>query len=448
MKNVLTEKLKNLAALCPKPLYVVGGRVRDYLLGRECISPDTDICAPIPAEEFVKIAQSAGFAADAVYKNTGTVKISRGAESYEFSCFRSDKYVRGEHSPCRIYFTDDIALDARRRDFKCNAVYYDISGGKFCDPLGGIEDVKNGVLDTVAPPRKVFGEDGLRLMRLARIAAQTGFVPTRGVVEGARANANLICDISAERVFAELMLLLSADKKYGVKYAQGEGIRLLDEIGVLPLILPELCAGKGVKQRTDFHSYDVYGHSVRAAIYADERVRLAALLHDIGKPVCYERTGKFVGHEEVGAELAEGILNRFKAPKKLTERTVELIRLHMYDLRCDARESKARKFIVKNHALFDDLLLLKQADFSACKDCICVAPFVAKYTAIREKMKEEGAPFTLKELNVRGDELIAAGFEPQSVGSALNALLNDCACNIVKNEKGALLSYAIKVLLR
>lgn len=444
MKNSLPESLIRLAQSCPYPLFVVGGKVRDFLAGLSADKPDTDICAPAVAEDFVLRAKNAGFTIDAVYKNTGTVKLSSGVENYEFTSFRSDEYVRGIHRPVNTFFTDDIFLDARRRDFKCNAVYYDIKKGKFVDPLGGIDDIKNREMSTVAAAEKVFGEDGLRLMRLARISAETGFKPTEECLDGARQNAGLIADIAPERIWAELDRILHADLRYGREYAANNGLLVLKSTDVLAVILPELYSGNGMPQRSDIHRYDVLEHSFRTVMYADRTIRLAALLHDVGKPYCFKRNGNFYGHEAEGARIAEEICARLKVPKKLTEQVVDLTALHMYDLRCDARENKVRKFIVKNLKYFDELMLLKQADFSACRDDLSPAPSVVKMTEILEKMKKEGVPLTLKQLNVRGDELIEAGCPKEFTGKALENLLLSCAVGQVKNQRESLLNYAKK----
>ncbi|MDE7076639.1 MAG: hypothetical protein K2O62_04890, partial [Clostridia bacterium] len=195
MINVLPEKLISLASALEKPLYAVGGACRDFLAG---LTPrgkrDWDTCSPESAEEVAAAAVKLGFAVTAVYKNTGTVRLSCEEEDYEFTTFRTDKYVRGVHSPAEVFFTEDIGLDARRRDFKCNAVYYDIRARKFADPLGGIAEIRSRTVSTVADANKVFGEDGLRLMRLCRIAAQTGFTPTEECIKGAAANGALIGD--------------------------------------------------------------------------------------------------------------------------------------------------------------------------------------------------------------------------------------------------------------
>lgn len=447
MTKTLGENLKRLAAACPYPLYVVGGRVRDFLAGLSCVAADTDICAPAAAEDFAARAAECGFSVDAVYAHTGTVKISLGEESYEYASFRTDEYVRGEHSPEKTCFTCDIALDARRRDFRCNAVYYDIKGEKFVDPLGGAADIEARRLSAVADPRKVFGEDGLRLMRLARIAGQTGFKPTEDTLSAARENAELISDVSPERIAAELDLILEADARYGVEGGHYVGLEILDETLVLDRIMPELTAGRGMAQREDFHSHDVLEHSLRCALYAPRRIRLAALLHDVGKPYCMRTRGAFACHGEEGARIAEEILSRLKFSKKRTAETVRLVATHMYDLRGDARENKVRKFILANADIFGEILALKQADYSACKDDLSTAPAVIKFRAIYGKMKAEGVPFSLKELKIRGGALLELGFPPETVGKTLGALLEDCCVGAARNLEEELLARARKVYL-
>jgi tRNA nucleotidyltransferase (CCA-adding enzyme) len=442
MINTLPEKLKTLATRCPFPLYVVGGTCRDHIAGLKSQKNDYDICAPASAENFENIAKDAGFAIASTYKNTGTVKLVADGIGYEFTCFRSDKYVRGKHNPEQIYFTDDIEKDARRRDFKCNAVYYDIKAKKFVDPLGGINEIKQKLISTVVDPDKVFGEDGLRLMRLCRQAAQLGFEPTAECLDGAKRNSQLINDISAERIWAELYMILLADKKYGVTYGQYHGLKLLQATGVLQVILPELALGDGMEQRKDFHDHDVLEHSLRCVKYADESIRLAALLHDVGKPKCFLETGKFTQHDIVGEQLAGEICDRLKVSTKQKQLAMRLTKLHMYDLNCQAKENKIRKFIVDNFAILPQLLLIKQADFSACKDNMNEAPCVTKWKNIIKKMQSEGAPFTTKQLKIRGDELIALGLPPQKTAETLHYMLEECAMNARLNQRDRLIHLA------
>ncbi len=465
MRDFLPKPLISLAEAVKtktgKPLYLVGGCVRDFLANFPLASSDFDLCAPVPADVFTEIAADCGFRADATYVRTGTVKISTAAENAEkteaeFAAFRSDKYVRGEHTPAETFFTEDISLDSRRRDFTCNAVYYDIVADSFADPLGGIGDIRAKILRTADSPDKVFGEDGLRLLRLARFSGTTGFTPTPETIAGAKKNAALIADVAPERVFAELKLILTAEQKYGNERGVYEALKILDITRVLDGIFPEATAGRDLKQRADFHAHDVLEHSLRAAAYsvrANElsggddtpvpfEIRLAALLHDIGKPAAFFRDGKFSDHPNAGAEICRAVLTRLKAPAKTIALIEELTRWHMYDYDLKTRENKLRKFIVAHYDIFGALLLVKQADYSACKDDLSPAPCVIRIKNLEAKMRAEGVPFTLKELAVRGNEIAPLLPSPRYVGATLEALLLHCAITPADNEKQRLLRLA------
>ena len=446
MREIIPQALKKLASFCPEPLYVVGGSVRDRLAELSSTPTDWDICSPMSAEKFATIAQACGCIIQGVYRNTGTVKLRVGETECEYSCFRSDKYVRGNHVPVEIFFTQDIGLDARRRDFTVNAIYYHIQKDEYVDPLGGIADVQAKRLLTVDNPYKVFGEDGLRLMRLARQAAQLGFTPTQTCLLGATENAALIDDISPERVFAELTAILSAEQRFGVPDAAYRGLQILENTGVLARIFPELAKGKGLAQRADFHKYDVLEHSLRAVKYAPKTdgypLPLAALLHDVGKPLCMLRDGNAYAHPQDGERLATQILQRLKAPKAVTAEIAWLVRWHMYDFDCKTSENKLRRFLVSHYPKIPRLLQLKQADFSACTDDTSKAPTCARWEELLAKMQADGVPFSLKSLAVNGTALLQEGILPRHVGDVLNALLLHVAVQPADNEKKRLLRLA------
>lgn len=443
MNKILPENLVKLADSCPLPLYLVGGSVRDFLLGYTLNEDaDWDLSSPMSEDDFISAAEKCAFKVKSVYRNTGTVKLEDEKRfGYEFTRFRSDKYVRGLHAPSEITFTDDIALDAVRRDFCANAVYYEIKSGKFVDPLHGLDDIRQRKLRTVAPASKVFGEDGLRLLRLARIAAQIGFTPDEECLAGATEHHALMRDIVPERIFAELSLLLHADEKHGIKDGPYLGLKLLHATGVLKELLPELVLGEGMTQRPDFHDHDVLEHSLRCVKYSAQDIRFAALFHDIGKPYCFLRDGKYHNHPEEGARLTREIMERWKAPKKLIEETAELVRLHMRDYNLQMKESKLRRELIEDYSLLPKLLEIKQADFSACKDVLSEAPCVTKWNCVLQKMREEGAPLRLKELAVNGDDLVKAGVKQRDVGAALNELLFYCARDGRLNTKEKLLKH-------
>ncbi len=443
--NLFSDKLINFAKKVNAPLYAVGGFVRNYLISNEK-STDIDLCAPIKSEQFCRLLNEEGFSILAEYKRTGTVVFTDGENRYEYSSFRSESYAKGgEHIPSEVNFTSDIVLDALRRDFNCNALYMSVKSCEILDPLGrGIEDIKNKTITTTRQAKDVFSSDGLRLLRLARFCAELNFKPSKEVLKEAKNYAENILDISKERIFDELNKILISDIKYSFSDKKGHynGLKILDQIGVLELVLPQIILGKGMEQRKDYHSYDVFEHTLKCVLYAKPNIRLSALLHDVGKPFVMMKTGKFYAHDVEGELITRQILTEYKASKKIIEKTAFLTRYHMYDLDLKTSESKIRAFIIKNFEYFFDLLDLKQADFSACKDDLSTSPTVVKWEKIYENMKLEGVPFSIKELNISAKDLIEIGFNGCEIKNEQQKLLKACVQNLSKNQRESLLKLA------
>ena len=409
--------LKAFAELFPGPLYLVGGYVRDALCGK--ISDDIDICSPLSADGVKALLENTPYKISVIKRNTATVGIRYEKSEWQYTAFRTDNYSGG-HTPSSIS-SADINGDAKRRDFKANAVYYDIKSDEIVDPLGGVEDIKNRVLDTTRDPKIVFSEDGLRLMRLARQAAETGFTVCPSALEGAKENASKIDEIAAERIRTELERILLSQKP-------SVGLTLLRREKVLERILPELDAAYGLPQRKDFHRFDVFGHILATVDAADKEVATAALFHDIGKPVCYRNAGNYHGHNEVGAELCRVIMNRLRYPKYKIKETVRLVYLHMFDLDGKTKENKVRFFVQENHDILHKLCLLKDADMIGC-GYVQKGPSPAslRLQNTYAEMKKEGVPFSVSDLLVRGadipEDILPKGKRQQ----ALMRLLRACA---------------------
>ena len=447
MEIKINTELKKLADALPFPLYIVGGYVRNALLG--VCSSDIDVCAPATIEELLPYLKEFGFTVCAEYKRTQTVKF-KGEFSYEFTAFRSEKYeIGGGHTPVETVFTTNITEDAKRRDFKCNAVYYDVKNSELVDPLGGIEDIKSKVLDTVVDADIVFSHDGLRIMRLARFVGELGFKPTEKVLDACRTNAKNLKDISVERIHAELKMIFSSSKKYPFSDKDGayNGLKILSETGALDVILPELTLGRGMEQRADFHDYDVLEHSLRCVKYAEKfgesSIMFGALLHDIGKPYCMQKFGKYHGHDFQGEFIAGDILRRLKVDGKTANITLFLVKNHMLDIKCDMREEKVRLFIAEHYDYIEYLFMIKQADFSACKDDLSVCPTITKWKKIIENMKAEGVPFSLKELKISAKELMDIGYKGEQIGKELDALYKSAVRLSVANDKNRLIEKAL-----
>ena len=446
MKYRLNEKLVKFLSSFDCPIYLVGGFVRDFLIDKDSPATDVDVCGPIDTDSFLERLNAFGGEAVGHYKRTHTVVFKVGGTKCEFTSFRQEIYADGGgHTPVSTFLTDDIVEDAKRRDFKCNAVYYDVKNDRFVDVLGGIDDIKARVLDTVVEPEKVFAHDGLRLMRLARFCGELNFTPTDRVLKSARACADNIKDISPERIYTELNLILSADRKHSFSASDGHyrALKILDETRVLDRIIPELTSGRGMQQRADFHNHDVLEHSLRAVLYAPPTVRLCALLHDVGKPYCKQKFGKYYAHDMEGKRLVLEILNRLKAPEEIKRDCAFITEYHMLDMREDVREAKLRRFFVKNSDRLDKLIAIKIADYRATKDYGDKPKTVEKWQRLLAVMQNDGTPFTLRELNLSATDLMTIGFRGKDIGETLDELWDGAIINPQNNEKERLTSIAL-----
>ena len=445
-------KLNELAALFAPhaTLYCVGGYVRDGLLG--CESSDVDICSKLRVDEVKTLLAGTGFFVSDKNLRMGTVHISSDGFVAEYTTFRTDSYERasGAHSPTEVCFTDDIALDARRRDFKCNAVYKDILSGEIVDPTGGVHDIGNMVLSTADSPECVFEADGLRILRLVRFASELGFDIESETLRVAKQNAWRVKDIAVERIRDELCKIFVSDtahKSLGLKRAHLRGLNLLDELGLLDLLLPELAALKGVPQKKKYHLYDVYGHTVKAFELSPPNLRWIALLHDLGKPAALANNGgeNMHGHDEISAELASGILNRLKFSNADKAHIVAAVRWHMTDLRGDMSKSKLRRFAVRHSDIMDDLSAFREID------CLASNGNPPEHNTLREvwdEVRSDGTPLHIKQLKVDGNDLIAMGAEREEIGRLLEELFDETVLNPSMNDRDKAISYLKKRLAK
>lgn len=438
--------LKDLAlALSPfATLYEVGGCVRDSLMGIECY--DIDVCSKLKVDDVKKALLNTDFVVSDRSLRMGTVHISRGDFVCEYTTFRTDSYDvnSGEHTPKSVEFTTDICLDAKRRDFKCNAIYKDALTGEIVDVLGGVEDIKNKVLSTADNPQAVFEADGLRILRLVRFCAELGFDIEEKTFECANQNAWRVKDIAIERVRDELERIFVADTRHPelcLFNAHARGIRLLDRLGLVELLLPELASLKGLEQNKKYHLYDAYTHSLKAYEYATPNIRASALLHDIGKSKSVEIQGDMHLHAMLGADMARDIANRYKLSNEKKNRLVKLVSLHMLDINGDMSISKLRREIAKNADVVDDLCALMEADARATNEQL---PKENRVRQVFEEMKKDGTPFSVKQLKVSGNDLVKIGIDQDKRGVVLNNLWLDTVMNLALNTREKALEYVKK----
>lgn len=411
MKIAVPSGLKELGLKLGKPVYLVGGYVRNALLG--LTDTDMDIAGAMSPDEVTGCITGSQFVFGTINRRLGTlvIKNRRTGAEYEYTAFRTEKYREGgSHVPMEVTFTDSLEEDARRRDFKANAVYADVATGEVVDPLGGIEDIRSRVLSSAIQPEKVFASDGLRILRLARQAAALGFSIEPNTLETAKRLSGMLRGISPERIRDELDKILHADEKYPAltqgSYPHYRGLKLLDELDAMRYVIPELLEGKGMAQRPDFHLYEVYEHSLQTVKYASGRIRLAALLHDIAKPYCFRTLGMFAGHDAEGEKMAARILTRLRYPNRVIEIVSRLVGLHMYDLDGKTRESKVRIKIAENKDIFSELLLLKQADYLGCGIHTGTSPTVIRWQQIYNAMQQDGTPLSTREVKLSATDMM------------------------------------------
>jgi poly(A) polymerase len=314
-------------------LYLVGGSVRDYILRRPW--PDLDFATDARPEQVQKIVRPW---ADSLWETGiefGTVGVGKGAERFEITTFRSDRYDRVSRNP-EVRFGDSLDDDLVRRDFTVNAMAVRVTSTgatEFLDPLGGLAALRAGVLDTPAAPSESFGDDPLRMLRAARFVSQLGFTVAPRVRAAIEEMAPELARITAERVAAELDKLLVGNDPVA-------GIDLMVQTGMGEVVLPEV---GGMRMAIDEHHQhkDVYQHSLtvlRQAIALEDEgpdlvLRWAALLHDIGKPATrkHEADGgvSFHHHEVVGAKMARKRLRALKYSKQMVDDISQLVYLHL-----------------------------------------------------------------------------------------------------------------------
>ena len=370
----------------------------------------------------------------------GTVTVLLSGHPLEITTFRIDGAYSDARHPDAVCFTRSLREDLARRDFTVNAIAWSPSDG-LVDPFGGEADIRAGILRCVGDPGARFREDALRILRCLRFSAVLGFRAEPETAAAARENRTLLRQISAERVAEELKKLVC-----------GQDVRrvVLVETDILGEVLPELLPLQGFEHHNPHHIYDVLEHSaaVCEAVPPEPALRIAALLHDVGKPDCFflgeDGVGHFYGHSSRGAEIVDPLLRRLRFDNESRERITALVRLH--DVMLEPNERSVLRALRKyGPELFFQIMELKRADALAHapgeKRDERLARTAALEALARDALARQ-ACFSLRDLAVNGGDLIAAGVPSgPAVGAALNALLDAVTDGLVPNEKAQLLAY-------
>ena len=412
--------------------YAVGGCVRDACLG--LIPQDYDLCTAAPPEQTEAVF--AGRKLVLAGKKHGTVGVVTDCGVVEITTFRTEGAYRDNRHPDWVAFVPAIEQDLARRDFTVNAMAYSPNRG-FADPFGGREDLKKRLLRAVGDPARRFREDSLRILRGARFAAKYGLRVEKATWEAMVAQSPLMDNLARERVFEELCKLLPLLT-----------VETMDLFApILAAVIPELAPMIGFDQHSPHHAYDLYTHvaHVVAAVPKDLTLRWAALLHDIGKVPTFTRDatgrGHFYGHAPKGAEMAETVLHRLKAPAALRERVVLLIGKHMTRLEPD-KKTLRRQLGRLGWETVEQLLWLQEADMGSKgtgnPEEMSLFPQIR---GLLEEIRAENACLTLKDLAVNGYDLQALGLTGRAIGQCLNILLEKVLEEELPNEREALLAF-------
>jgi tRNA nucleotidyltransferase (CCA-adding enzyme) len=424
--------------------YVVGGSIRDAMIGRQ--AADWDLTTDARPKRLLEIFP------DAVYENRfGTVAVRSGDDVHEITTFRTDHDYADFRRPHRVEFGDDVLLDLARRDFTMNAMALGadapLAGGSaptphLVDPYDGAADVAARSIRAVGDPAARFEEDALRMVRAVRLAAALDFEiepATRSAIE---AHADLVRHLSGERIAAELELLLAAPEP-------STGLRLMADTGILAVVSADLAAQRGIAQNK-IPGEDLLDHTLRtvdAAPAGSPRVRLAALVHDIGKPATID-DGPFRRHDMVGADLTAELLDRLHLPRATTDRVVRLVRHHMFTYDSAWGDSGVRRFIQRiGAAELDELFELRAADNVGSG----VPANAHGLDELRERVRaqlEASVPLDLRQLAIDGEDLMSELAIPQgpTLGRILDALLERVVTDPGLNDRATLLLLAESIL--
>ena len=422
--------------------YIVGGCVRDSLLGRT--PNDWDICTNAKPDELLNIFKN--------YKTIptglkhGTITIIVNGEHYEVTTYRIDGDYSDGRRPDKVKFTDDIIKDLSRRDFTINAMAYNAHKG-LVDPFYGLSYLEEGIIACVGNAYDRFKEDGLRMLRAIRFACQLGFKVDLDTSEGIYQNRHLLQNISKERIREELNKILLSE-------TPSKGIKLLYGLELLDYVIPELSKCVGFEQYNPNHNKDVFNHTLKVVdcTQPELELRLAALFHDIGKPNTFTLdeygVGHFYEHHKESARICREVMTRLKYSNKEIDHVSELVYHHM--IRYEKINSAiAKRFINKvGEDKIEDLFRLFVADKMGMKGSH-VFNDIYKLKFECEKVLSEKQPLSIKDLDINGNDLMKIGIpQGKEIGITLNLLLERVLENSELNNKETLLEMARNVYLK
>ena len=432
-------------------LYLVGGAVRDELLGKEV--GEWDLATDAKPSEVEQILHQRTKKIGLIGKRFGTVTADLNGNQVEITTFRGESYEEHSRKPV-VKFGTSIDEDLSRRDFTINAIAYDLRFKRILDSSYGERDLKAKVIRAVGNPESRFREDPLRMLRAIRFAVTLDFEIEPNTFEAIKQSIPVAKQVSMERIRDEFMKLLLNSAK------PSKGVELMRETGLLNIFLPELLEGYGVEQKL-YHAHDVYTHSLRTCDFAEDSVKLAALLHDIAKPRTDMGNGHFYGHDVVGVEMVEDIMKRLKFSKSEIERTKLLVKNHMFyyphsqqDIGKEKEEklsfsqwsdSAVRRFLNRvGEENVEDLFKLRIADATSNPNSPFQPEEITELQKHISRVRAQDMALKITDLDINGEDLQGIGIKPgPQMGSVLKRLLDIVIEDPLMNTKEKLLDEAI-----
>jgi tRNA nucleotidyltransferase (CCA-adding enzyme) len=428
-----------------KRAWIVGGCVRDLLLGR--VASDWDIATDALPKDLLRIFPRAiptGI-------EHGTVTVVKEGHHYEVTTLRGEGTYTDGRRPDWVEFVDDITADLARRDFTVNAIALDPLDGRLIDPFGGRADLARGLLRAVGDPRERFAEDGLRVLRAARFVATLDLDLDEATEAAIAPTLDTYRKVAAERVRDEWLKAMKAR-------TPSRAFEVMRRTGILGVTCPELLEGVGMEQNK-WHAYDVWRHAMECvdACVGDPVLRIAALLHDVGKPRTRAWSDKtadytFYDHDRVGAEIAEPIASRLRFSNDERARIVALVRFHLFHYQPDWSDAAVRRWIRRvGTDRVADLYALNEADVRAKgRDFDTDLGSLAGLKAHVARVLAEGAALSTRDLKINGHDLIKeVGVKPGPViGEVLDALLEAVTSDPAKNAREPLIVLAREILAK
>jgi poly(A) polymerase len=458
--NSIISKIAELSRGSGTKAYLVGGYVRDKLLGNE--KSDIDISVVGDAIAFAEeTAKAFGKHLTAVYKKFGTALLEVNDAKIEFASARKESYASDSRKPAVT--PADLKADISRRDFTVNALAVSLNDdddGKVIDMFGGLDDLNDKILRTPLDPLTTFSDDPLRMMRACRFASQLGFEiagdtfhAIKQMRERLKVAAGETAVVSQERITDEFLKILASPKP-------SVGLALLFKSGIMEIIFPELHRLEGIDQRKDFHHKDVFYHTLQVVDNISTNnenlwLRFAALMHDIAKPPTkkfVEGTGwTFHGHEDLGARWQKKIFGRLKLPLDKLPYVEKLVRLHLRPIALandSVTDSAVRRLIFDAGDDIDDLFSLCRADITS-KDPGKVKKYLENFDKVEKKVAEVEARDRIRNFQspVRGEEIMKiCGLEPSRKVGVIKTLIEEAILDgIIPNEYDAALDYLYKI---